>query len=190
MGRFWFIRHGESTANAEGWLAGHTDAPLTARGRAQAEALRPRLAACAPQRILSSDLCRAADTARLAWPDDLPPLEIRRGLRERTVGRWEGMPRRQLRSQRGYHQLLTWRGRPPNGESQRDLAVRVLHDLADADDGSDTLVFAHGGLIRVVVGLLDGTDVDSIGTWKVGNTEVAERVVEPGRWQRLLDDLP
>ena len=36
MRRWIFLRHGESVANAEGWLSGQVDTPLTERGRDQA----------------------------------------------------------------------------------------------------------------------------------------------------------
>ena len=189
MGRFWFVRHAESTANAEGWLAGHTDAPLTSKGRAQAHALREVLAELQPRRCWASDLCRATETARIAWPSEVPPLERHPVLRERAAGDWEGIPRRQLRQRGAFARLLTWTGRPPGGESQRDLALRVLSGLDDLDGGNDTLCFVHGGLIRVVVGLLDGTPVDQIGGWKVPNTAVVPRDVPRGRWRALRESL-
>jgi len=190
VARFWFVRHGESVANAEGWLAGHTDAPLTPTGRDQAVALRTRMTALHPQRVWSSDLARAVDTARLAWTEATPRLEIHPVLRERTVGAWETLPRDELRARGGFDSLLTWRERPPGGESQRDLAQRVLAGLATLDDGSDTLLFVHGGLIRVIVGLLDDTPVETIGRWNVRNTEIVERDVRRGHWQSLLSSLP
>ncbi|HLH28774.1 MAG TPA: histidine phosphatase family protein, partial [Acidimicrobiales bacterium] len=55
------VRHGESTANAEGRLLGRLDAPLTARGLAQARALAPFVAGAT--RLLSSPLGRAVGTA-------------------------------------------------------------------------------------------------------------------------------
>jgi broad specificity phosphatase PhoE len=56
------VRHGESTANAEGRLLGHLDAPLTPRGLAQARALAPFVTGAV--RLISSPLGRAVDTAR------------------------------------------------------------------------------------------------------------------------------
>ena len=43
-----FVRHGQSVANAEGWVAGHVDTPLTELGKHQARQLRWILARRAP----------------------------------------------------------------------------------------------------------------------------------------------
>ncbi|MDQ6767485.1 MAG: histidine phosphatase family protein, partial [Candidatus Eremiobacteraeota bacterium] len=67
------VRHGESTWNVEGRYQGRQDAPLSPRGRAQAEALASRLCdeqAARPNdkrvaAIVSSPLARAHDTAQI-----------------------------------------------------------------------------------------------------------------------------
>ena len=49
-------RHGQSEWNAELRIQGQTDIGLTDRGRAEAAAAAPRLAALRPAAIVSSDL--------------------------------------------------------------------------------------------------------------------------------------
>ncbi len=63
MGTVLLVRHGESEANAGGWYSGHVDVALTPRGLAQAERLVGLLADAPIDRILSSDLRRAYETA-------------------------------------------------------------------------------------------------------------------------------
>ncbi len=184
--RIWFIRHGESTANAAGTLAGHLDAALTPRGEAQARALVPRLRGLGPDRIVASDLQRAWRTAQLAWPAPAPAIEQTPALRERDLGDWEGRDHASLRATGDNAHLLAWRGRPPRGESHALLARRVITWLADNTGDASMMLFVHGGLIRAVVGLLDDTPLDRIGLWKVGNAEIVERSVPPGRWAELL----
>jgi broad specificity phosphatase PhoE len=58
------LRHGETDWNAELRMQGHRDVPLNAVGTAQALAAAPSVAALAPDVIVSSDLRRAAVTAR------------------------------------------------------------------------------------------------------------------------------
>ncbi len=185
MGRWWFVRHGESVANAEGWLAGHRDVELTPLGVQQARALAPSLERLRPSRVLTSDLQRAWRTAELAWPGRLPEPAQVQALRERSAGEWEGVPMRDLATRGAMEVMVSWAGSPPGGESQEALSLRVLDFLAEADQGEDTLVFAHGGLIRCVAGLLDGIDTDLIGRTKVANVEVVARTVPTGTWARL-----
>jgi len=185
-----FVRHGESVANAQGWVAGHVDAGLTRAGVEQAEALRPALAELRPGRVVSSDLVRARRTAELAWDERAPGLEVHEALRERHLGAWEREPLGRLRRDGRIRTLYSWRGAPPQGESQRMLSKRVLTWLAAHDDGTETLLFVHGGLIRCVVGLADGTDPEQIGFWKVKNTEWVQRALPTGRWAELLEELP
>src|SRR5690606_2611712 len=59
-----FVRHGQSVANAEGWLAGCLDSPLTARGLAEADATRDAVADIPLARAFASDLSRARLTAQ------------------------------------------------------------------------------------------------------------------------------
>jgi broad specificity phosphatase PhoE len=187
---WWFVRHGESEANAGGWLSGHRDVRLTPRGVEQARALREPLGGLRPARLLASDLRRAWQTAELAWTHPEPPLERVSALRERDLGEWTGVPLSVLRERGDLDVLRSWEGQPPGGESQRMVARRALAWLAahgrDGGAGCDTLVFAHGALIRAVVGLLDGTPTERIGEWTAGNAELLERSVPAGRWAELL----
>jgi broad specificity phosphatase PhoE len=187
--RYWLVRHGESVANAEGWLAGHRDVDLTDRGVEQARALRPVLAELRPERVVSSDLLRAVRTASLAWDHRLPPVERALQVRERDLGAWEGRPIQELQRAGHGDVLVSWGYGPPGGESHQQLAIRALSWLSSIDDGRDTLIFGHGGWIRAVIGVLDGTPLDQIGRFKVENTQVLARDVAPGTWSALLERI-
>ena len=85
--RILLVRHGQSTHNAQARLQGQADPPLSDAGRAEAELLRPALPAFETDRVVTSDLQRAAQTAALlGYPD--ARREPR--LREIDVGEWEG----------------------------------------------------------------------------------------------------
>ncbi|MCB9796889.1 MAG: histidine phosphatase family protein [Alphaproteobacteria bacterium] len=186
--RYIFARHGESTANAGGWLAGHVDAPLTALGQAQALTLGEQLAEEPITRAYSSDLCRAADTARLALGDRPVPLQQHAWLRERRIGDWARVQRSELRADGRMRTLTRWDGRPPWGESQRDLAQRVIPWFwrLPAMEGA-TLVVAHGGVLRVLFGLLDGEDPQEIGFTGVANATPHHRTVSAEQWREALE---
>jgi hypothetical protein len=87
MKRLMLVRHGETDWNTERRLQGHADIRLSERGRAQAQALRPTVHALCPDRVVTSSLYRARDTAALLG---YPEAESRDELREIHVGDWTG----------------------------------------------------------------------------------------------------
>ena len=63
--RLILVRHGQSTHNAQARLQGQADPPLSEAGRAEAQLLRPRFTDFQPERVITSDLRRASETAAL-----------------------------------------------------------------------------------------------------------------------------
>ena len=185
MPTWWFVRHGESVANAEGWLSGHRDVVLTDRGEAQARRVGRLLQDKPFVRAFSSDLQRAQRTAEIVIGARRIPLQIAPELRERNLGTYEGRDRAQLKAEGRFAMLLTWDQAPPGGESHLDLARRVLPWLTTVDDEQDTLVVSHGGMIRTIVGLLDGDDPAELGRHHVHNCAPIRREVALGTWERL-----
>jgi 2,3-bisphosphoglycerate-dependent phosphoglycerate mutase len=186
-----FLRHGQSTANLEGTLAGWRDVPLTPDGEEEAREAGVDLADIDFDEVVSSDLVRARETARLAlgsWAQHtgrpIPAMVIDRDLRERTVGAWEGQPRAFLREQGQLALLASWEGQAPGGgESHKDLARRVFPALARYV-GRRVLFVCHGGVMRVVVGLLDGVADEDIGKTTPMNGEIVVCLVRPDVWEK------
>jgi broad specificity phosphatase PhoE len=155
----YLARHGETPWNSEGRWQGRTDIALSATGRQQAAALAVRLARLGDRiaRVLSSDLCRAAETAEIVSRAlGLPPPVIDARLRERSFGVFEGLTREECVGRypaewARYEQDR--RQHPPGGEPQEEVAARfeaaVGEALAahDAGDGA-LLIVAHGGALR------------------------------------------
>jgi broad specificity phosphatase PhoE len=83
------VRHGESTANAQGLLLGRTDAELTPKGRVQAAAVR-RLLTTPVASLRSSPLKRARVTADLLGLDLVPEIDDR--WIEVDYGEFEAQP--------------------------------------------------------------------------------------------------
>jgi broad specificity phosphatase PhoE len=161
-------RHGQSTANLGGLLAGRTDSPLTVLGRRQAassgEALAAALAERPPGegslRLLSSPLVRARDTAG----------EIARCLRER-LGEVAEVEVDARFVELDYGELdgtalaavdpatwATWRSdpswRPPGGETLLEVDERVraaCDELWPAAASGDVIVVSHVSPIKAAV---------------------------------------
>jgi probable phosphoglycerate mutase len=85
----YLIRHAEAVGNAQGRVMGQLDQPLTERGRAQAAALGQWLAAQGVRfrAVYSSDLVRAADTARAVAAACAAGVAVRLEPDLREVGR-------------------------------------------------------------------------------------------------------
>lgn len=186
MARWWFARHGESDANVGRWLAGRLDVALTPTGAAQAEALGAQLRDLPFERVLTSRLSRARHTARLAVRRDVPWLEAAE-LNERALGDWVHRTIDSLRETGDIAALLSWSDGPPGGESARDVALRALPWLAELDPEPATLVVAHGGVLRTLLGLLDDVSVADLGRTRITNCALLERDIGPGTWAALQE---
>jgi broad specificity phosphatase PhoE len=157
-------RHGQSDWNATRRWQGHADRPLTAKGRAQAIALAERLAHIELDAVYSSDLRRAADTARVvAEAQGLQLLQLPE-LREVDVGSWSGLTRDEA-EERFPEGFARWREGFPgwdDGEHYDEMAQRVIGavvELALAYEGGRALVVSHGGPIRAIHAAALGLDV-------------------------------
>lgn len=154
MKRIFLVRHGESEWNSVRRLQGQADIDLSARGVAQAEALRPVIEAMAPDHVVTSDLLRARKTAALLGFDDAIRSEE---FREIDVGDWTGQAIADLIAADG-EAYRGWRAGtfvPPRGETWHDFRSRAVNALTDACNVTRDrlLVVCHGGVIRA---LLDG----------------------------------
>jgi broad specificity phosphatase PhoE len=115
---------------------GHSDLPLSARGRDQSAAVARALAAVPLAAIYSSDLERTAECAALLGRHEGRPAPVAlSALREMHLGVLERVSFRDARARvpelahLGYDDLLD-HGMPGGGESVRDLAARVVPCVA------------------------------------------------------------
>lgn len=189
MATWTFVRHGQSVANLEGWFAGHIDTALTDRGVEQARVVAKTLATKSYGATYSSDLIRAVDTAKIILKGHPNTLQRDAAIRERDAGDWEHASRKVLRAQGEMARLTSWHDAPPGGESLQALMLRVLPFLAKLDHQVPTLIVAHGGVIRGVMGLYDNLPLAEIGLCKIKNVEVFEREIGPTTWTSLLAKL-
>lgn len=160
MIRVTLVRHGESTSNVQRRWQGHGDAPLSERGRTQVRRVGARLRDARFDRVIASDLQRAADTAWAIAPDQ---VELDPSWREVDLGRWEGLTPEEVAARYPDELAALQRGEDVKlggAESWADLRDRVhaaLAGLVDAvSDGASVLVVAHGGVIHSLTSALTG----------------------------------
>jgi 2,3-bisphosphoglycerate-dependent phosphoglycerate mutase len=161
------LRHGQSQWNLENRFTGWVDVPLSPQGEAEARAAGEKLRGRRIDKLYTSVLGRAIETARLAQETagigELP-TERDPALNERMYGDLQGKNKAEARREFGEDQVKIWRRsydvRPPGGESLADTAARVLpywesHILPDLRAGKNVLVAAHGNSLRALVMHLD-----------------------------------
>ena len=162
--RLYYVRHGETDWNRDQRYQGQRDIPLNATGRSQAvrngRALAVTLAKdAAAIDYVASPLLRARETMELMCAElGLPPRGYRTDdrLREIHYGYWEGELWNELpaKDPQGFaaREADKWGWRPTGGESYRDLSERVAGWLREIE--RDAVVAAHGGVMRVIRGLI------------------------------------
>lgn len=164
MKRLYLVRHGQTDYNAQRRFQGQIDIPLNERGLAQADAIAAHLAAIeSVDRIVASDLTRARTTAQAIGTATGVPVELDAGLREITVGEWEGLTSTEI-SETWPELLADWQAgidmRPPGGESRKEsnerVAATVLKLVAQSTPSEVLVIVAHGSVIRGVASILLG----------------------------------
>lgn len=193
MTKILFIRHGQTDWNAAGRWQGHADVPLNETGRQQARALAQRLASWPLEAIVTSDLQRCQETARLlAAPHGLEPVPDPR-WRERDVGEFSGMTSQETRAS---HPEL-WEGAvhgmvdPPNGETFADLRVRAMEAFTAVSQqyARQTIaVVTHGGVLHTLLAQILGVSEETYGRFTLrGNTGLS--IVEIGKRGPIVSRL-
>ena len=90
----YLARHGQTEENMTRIFQGHMPGTLTVEGIAQAEALRDTLRDISLDAVVSSDLKRCVDTARIAVEGRNLPWEKMVLLREIDWGSWTGLAKK------------------------------------------------------------------------------------------------
>ena len=163
--RLVLLRHGQTDYNVGGRMQGHLDSMLTETGVEQAASVAPEIARLVPDRLISSDLKRAVDTADLVSAACGLPVKYDARLRETHLGEWQGRTVAEIED--GWPgAIATWRSdpgwAPPGGESRIEVVRRSLpvveeldEEFATGDPDTTVVLVAHGGLIAgLVCGLL------------------------------------
>lgn len=156
-----FIRHAET--DMAGTFCGHSNPPINASGRQQIQKLLCALDGEEVECIFTSDLERAASTAR-ALADSLGvPCITKRNLREINFGRWEGLTWQKIQELDVTYARRWTESYPnlpaPGGESFANFKTRVIAEVTEIFNSSDrrqAAVLTHGGVMRVVLQAMCG----------------------------------
>jgi len=160
----YYIRHGETSWNAEGRLQGVQDVPLNDLGRRQGAQAGHILADLfvrdgrdkSSLAFVSSPLGRARSTMELVRGElELPVNDfgLDDRLREIAYGQWEGSTLAEMQVADpelfARRQLDKWTVSPPGGESYVAVQARVQSWYDSLRE--DTVAVAHGGTARALM---------------------------------------
>ena len=162
------LRHGRTTANATGELAGRRPVELDETGRAQAERAGVRLRALPLRAVVTSPLIRCRSTVGIALPGVMPVVD--EGLTECGYGEWEGRPLKELTKEplwpvvQQHPSAVTF----PGGEAMAAMAARAVaavrrwDERITAEHGPEALWLAcsHGDVIKAVLADALGMHLD------------------------------
>ena len=174
MAKLVLVRHGESQWNLENRFTGWVDVPLSERGMAEAHAAGEKLRGYHFDKGFTSVLQRAIKTMDIILEvidQKTLPLERNQALNERMYGDLQGLNKEECAQKFGADQVKIWRRsydvNPPNGESLKDTAARVLpyyeaHILPELKAGHDIIIAAHGNSLRALVMKLDNLSKEAV----------------------------
>ena len=162
------LRHGRTTANAAGGLAGRQPVELDDTGRAQAIRVGERLRPLPLSAVVTSPLIRCRQTLELALPSAAPVVD--EGLIECGYGDWEGQPLRKLAKDPLWPVVQQHPSAAvfPNGEAMAAMSARAVATIrhwdrtVSAEHGPDALWLAcsHGDVIKAIVADAMGLHLD------------------------------
>lgn len=195
MTKFIILRHGYSIYNKAKKYTGQSDIPLDETGVLQAEAAGKYIAEnYSIDKIYSSDLERAVNTAKPAADLLGLTIETRADLRELNVGRWQDMEFSLIR-EKYPEEFASFKATPYitrcgiDGENYTELMARAISafsEMAKKNEGKCVLVATHGGLIKALMCAWQNIDISKIEEIKVvNNASVTEVIYDNGKAEFL-----
>ncbi len=163
MSRLHLVRHAENRANTlQVFSCRHVDYSLTARGIVQARQTGPYLQKRGVDRIYSSPLKRAVETAEIIADQVDLTVDVVESLTEVDVGRLEGQPIDEQSRAFYYAILEDWLAGEteatfPDGEGYASFyqrAERALERMISEESGDRVVVVGHSGFFKAASKLL------------------------------------
>ncbi len=169
------LRHGRSTANNAGVLAGRSEGvDLDDTGAAQAAGLHARLAGARIARLVSSPLLRCRRTLQPLADALGLPVQVDERIAEVDYGSWTGRALSELANEplwRTVQQHPAAAGFP-DGETLAGVSARAVRaarqHAAQAGDGGAVLLCSHGDVIKAILADALGMHLDSFQRLVVG----------------------
>ncbi len=165
MLKLYFIRHGETKENRKGIFRGRLNTPLNENGLEQADQLGQALSKVNFDRLYSSPLYRAIQTAEgikrhNSKIEAILPFEAFNNI---DLGDWMGQPMEDI-SQRYPRKFKQWIEMPeklviPGGETLGEMRTRIAEGLSDIEGMSGTVgIVTHRSVLKVMLSVILGME--------------------------------
>lgn len=146
----YLVRHGETDWNAEKKIQGHTDIALNQNGRKQAKELANTIAHLKIDKIISSDLLRARETAEIVNEEINKRVSFDTRIKEVGFGLLEGIKIENITPKL----WDTYNLNPEviEAESKEHVFERVKEFFDELQFSKDNiLIVTHGGILRMIM---------------------------------------
>ena len=166
------VRHGQTEFNEKEVFRGHVDIPLDELGRKQARAAAEGIHSFNIQRIYSSPLQRALETAQIIGKKTGLQPRTDQDLIDLDYGVWQGLPLKKV--QRDYPDLYKkWLQKPqkvrfPNGESLDIVRQRLggfMRRILVNPPGHDMVIVSHRIILKILACIM--LDLDNSFFWRI-----------------------
>ena len=189
MLQVYLVRHGETQWNAERRIQGQSDSPLTEKGVQQAWQVAERARTLGITHVISSDLGRTQQTARIIADACGCDVILEPRSRELDMGVLEKRHIDTLtETEEGWRRTLvngTEDGRIPEGESMQELSVRMHAALAEClklPAGSRPLLVSHGIALGCLVSTILGLPAYAERRLRLRNCSISRIDYQESQW--------
>ncbi|WP_022942491.1 histidine phosphatase family protein [Psychromonas hadalis] len=150
---FYLARHGQTRWNIEQRIQGQLDSSLTKIGKQQALQLATQCLSLNINKILTSSLGRAVQTAAICSELLHVKHTVVRGIEERNFGLWQGRLTPEMQSHHDYTEITAQITdcKPEQGESAKQILIRfecALKQQFQSAPHENYLIITHGDVLR------------------------------------------
>lgn len=179
-------RHGQTEENKAGIMQGHLPGTLSELGREQARRVAERLKDVHIDKIYSSDLRRAAETAKEIAKHHDCAIEFTEELRERDIGEYSGKKKTEvgLDLSKSISELNAKDSEAIDRLVKR--AKRFLQKIMEAHKDETILVVGHNVINRGLIGNITNKTIDEAG--RMGNTAITIFEIEEKNHKIIIDN--
>lgn len=164
----YLVRHGRTDWNDKKIIQGHTNTRLNKKGQDTARKLAKYFKNIKFDKVYSSDLLRAKETAEIIALEHQLEVEITKALRERYFGPFQGMSFNIIKKMDEARDKLTdtqrhsyiYKGIVESDEQIMNRFISFIRGISIINLGKTVLIMTHSGMIRtflIQIGVLNNS---------------------------------